>query len=83
MINWNQELHTQPPCIEKLSDAELRNILDTTMQIPKWPFHTQAVESSIRVVSESYMAVTGHQERDGFIRQWLASRQIMPRFNTK
>ena len=62
---------------------EIDNILGTPLQVPKWLNHTQAVERGIKVLSEACTAVTGPVERDGFIRQRLFSRQVMPKFNTK
>ena len=58
-------------------------ILDLPLKLPKWPNHTQAVERGIKLVTESCTAVTGAIERDGYIRQRMHSRQLMPKFNTK
>ena len=83
MINWKLELKTKPPFIAKLSDEELLKILDLPLQLPKWSNHTQAVERGIKLVTESCTAVTGAIERDGYIRQRMHSRKLMPKFNTK
>ena len=83
MINWSQELKTEPPYIASLSNEELTSILDHPLQVPKWPNHTQAVERAVKAVSEACTAVSGFAERDGFIRQRVRSRKEMPSFETK
>lgn len=83
MIDWNKELVSEPPFIAKLTDDEIVNILDTPLVVPKWSNNTQSVERGIKLVSEACTAVTGKVERDGYIRQRIHSRKLMPQFNTK
>ena len=54
---------------EKDLDNELREILKTSFSFPEFPCHTQAVESSIKFVTEAASAVTGPIARDGIILQ--------------
>ena len=58
MINWNEEFRTEPPFIASLSDEELLHIINTPLEVPKWPNNTQAVERAIKLVSEAAMEVT-------------------------
>ena len=37
MINWNEEFRTEPPFIASLSDEELLHIINTPLEVPKWP----------------------------------------------
>ena len=83
MIDWKKELVSEPPFIAKLTDDEIVNILDTPLVVPKWSNNTQSVERGIKLVSEACTAVTGKVERDGYIRQRIHSRKLMPQFNTK
>ena len=83
MIDWQKELRTEPPFISRLSDTELLGILETPLCVPKWPNSTQAVERGIKLVAEACSAVVGQSERDGYIRQRLHSRKVMPKFHTK
>ena len=83
MINWKQELVSEPPYIASLSDEEISSILTHPLQVPKWPNHTQAVERAVKAVTEASAAVSGFEERDGFIRQRIQSRKEMPSFETK
>lgn len=83
MINWKNELKTEPPYIASLSDQQVTDIIKTPVVLPKWPNHTQAVERGIKVMTEACTEVTGYSARDGYIRQRLMSRKMMPRFRTK
>lgn len=90
LIDWNVVKVTEPSITQHLSDAELRRILDgdTTILKPLQEFfdmvcHSQAVERTIRDVSESCTQVFGSTARDGFIRARIAHRAIMPKFETK
>ena len=65
------------------SDHDVVNILDRPLQVPRWVNNTQAVERGIKAVTEACTAVTGHLERDGYIKQRMHSRKLMPKFNTK
>ena len=83
MIDWNTELKTEPPFLTSLSDEEVLGILEKPLSVPKWPNHTQSVERGIRVMTEACTEVAGYKARDGYIRQRLSSRRIMPTFRTK
>ena len=76
MIDWKKELVTEPPFLSSLTDEQLISILDCPLQVPLWLNNTQAVERGIK-------AVTGQVERDGFIKQRMYSRKLMPKFNSK
>ena len=83
MINWKKELVTEPPFLSSLTDEQLISILDCPLQVPLWLNNTQAVERGIKAVTEAATAVTGQVERDGFIKQRMYSRKLMPKFNSK
>ena len=83
MIDWTKSLESEPPYIAQLSDEDIIKILDSPLQVPRWLNNTQAVERGIKAVTESCTAVTGPVERDGYIKQRMHSRKLMPRFNTK
>ena len=83
MIDWEKELTSEPPFIVGMSDDEIVNILDTPLAVPKWTNNTQSVERGIKIVTEACSAVTGKEERDGYIKQRIHSRKLMAKFNTK
>lgn len=53
------------------------------MEILQYPCHSQAVERCVKLVTEASLKVCGPEARDGFIRSRIASRQALPKFNTK
>ena len=53
------------------------------MEISQFPYHTQAVEKRIKLVTDVFTSVVGPKRRDGFIRARFLSRQETPKFETK
>jgi hypothetical protein len=87
IIFWSKEKLTPPPLLRNISDEAIRTII-SNKTIPDWdvrsfPCHTQAVERCVKLVTTSAQEVVGFQNRDGWIRATLKSREIMPTFNTK
>jgi hypothetical protein len=86
LINWQDIKVTEPPLTRKfVSDDDMEDSIAnrTVKDIHKLPCHTQAVERLIKLVTEASSAVVGAKSRDGFIRNRLSSRQVMPTFETK
>ena len=85
MIDWQTCKLMEPPVTMKFSDEALKNMVDTgeVLGVGKFPCHTQAVERYIKLVTEASAAVCGAESRDGYIQSRLASRKLMPSFNTK
>ena len=85
MIDWQKCQLTEPPITACISHDKLKEMVTTgeVAEIQKFPCHTQAVERCIKLVMEASSAVCGTQSRDGFIHARLASRAIIPSFNTK
>ena len=88
VCNWSATKITCPPLLSGLTEEEIKHhikskeILDTS-QIVNLPCHTQAVERSVKLVTEAASKVCGSDSRDGFIRATLQSRAVMPSFGTK
>ena len=76
----------EPPLTRQYSTSELAAFVtdpEPYVRMNKYPCHTQAVERSIKLVTEAAAAVSGPESREGFIRTTLKSRSIMPVFETK
>lgn len=78
---------SEPPLLRDLSIDELQQIIKSTSTtwikyIKKFPCHTQAVERTVKLVSESSMLVTDSEKRDGVIKATLESRRKMPLFKS-
>ena len=46
--DWQAELVTEPPLTADLSDAALRDIMQTPLQVDHYPVHTVAVERAVK-----------------------------------
>ena len=76
LFDW----HTEPPFTASFSDDQIRDF--TPLTPPAFSCHTQAVERGIRLVTEAASSVFGSEERDGFIRQRIKSREEDGRLDT-
>ena len=83
LFNWDITVITEPPLIRNITDNELKDIYDTPLSLPRYMCHNQPVERSVKVVTEASNSVCGEENRDGFIRQRLKSRRLMPCTNSK
>ncbi|KAF0705713.1 Uncharacterized protein FWK35_00035610 [Aphis craccivora] len=88
LINWENNQVTEPPITSKIDQEILKQIIggrnkENYFDIFNFPCHTQAVERSVKLVTEASAAVCGQTRRDGFIRSRIESRRIMPQFYSK
>lgn len=87
LIDWSTCKLTPPPLLSKMSTEHIASLLKEKV-LPefnylKFPCHTQAVERCVKLVTESAEKVCGQENRDGYIRATLKSRQLMPTFDFK
>ena len=73
----------EPPLTLELSSTRLRQCIEDPLFVPNYPCHTQMVERTVKMVTEASSAVYGPEARDGFIRQQIKSRTIVPKFESK
>ncbi|KAF2899676.1 hypothetical protein ILUMI_06499 [Ignelater luminosus] len=69
--------------LDHLSQEKIEDMFKEDMDIPTYPCHTQATERCVKLVTEASAMVCGKEQRDGFIRTRIESRQPMKAFNTK
>lgn len=84
LINLNKLQITVPPLISHLKSDSLKNLFksDFGNLIRNIPCHSQAVERSVKLVTEAASSVT-EENRHGFILNKLTSRQKMPKIGSK
>lgn len=86
LIDWQQNIY-EPPILMNVSDEQLQDLIenggDAVLEFMRLPCHTQAVERSVKVVTEAALSVCDKTRREGFIKSKLASRKLMPKFETK
>ena len=66
--------------------ADLEQILELhnkPLNVPEYPNHTQSVERTVKVVSDTSKSVYGHYARDGFIQAKILPRNIMRCYDSK
>ena len=83
LIDWEDTALSEPPLTLSKTNEELLAYKESPLVVPKYPCHTQAVERAVRLVSEASAAVIGQEARDGYIRQRMEARKILPNFETK
>ena len=54
-----------------------------SIDFPRFPCHTQAVERVIKLVTESSLSVCGPEARDGFVKAKIASQKMMQNLRPK
>ena len=82
MTNIDAEKITEPPLLQTLSLMEIENLRSAPLKVSH-PYHNQAVERHIKLVTETSSATTRFASRDGLIRQRIKSRHEIKRFDTK
>ena len=87
LINWEPNIISEPPCTRNITQDELTNFIKTgepfVNNFIKTPCHTQAVERSIKLITEASTKVTGHSNREAYIQCTLQSRKEITSFVTK
>nr|CAH7728928.1 unnamed protein product [Callosobruchus chinensis] len=85
LINWMEVDVTPPPVLANITNEDLKLFIENndTLEFPRFPCHTQAVERCVKLVTEASSCVIGEEARDGFIRLRVKSREIMPHFHHK
>ena len=83
LVNWEQEQSTEPPLTMKMSKDEILRGLEEPIVLPKYPCHTQSVERTVPVVTESCLQKVGYTGRHQWILSTMESRGLVHSFNSK
>ena len=83
MIQWDQVVVTEPPLTMDIEEKQLLDIIETPLQLPHYPCHTQHVERVVPLVTESAMQRIGFDNRHRWILSTIESRKLCPSFTTK
>ena len=63
MIDWDLLEVTEPPLTMDLEEKQLLEIIETPLQLPHYPCHTQHVERVVPLVTESALQRIGYENR--------------------
>lgn len=87
MVDWPKDELFEPPILSGTADEAIQSCVEDCSKVMTlvgdFPCHTQAVERTVKLVTQAAMSVCGAEARDGYIKSTLRSRKIMPKFNTK
>ena len=81
-LKEGEKVHV-PSIISKITDEELKKILENHFNFPKFPLHSTSVERAVKLVSEASGKVFGYEARHRHILSKVSSRKQMPDFKTK
>lgn len=80
LIDWRNTPIYEPPMVKNMSKGVLIQFHCNHLD---YPCHTQSVERCVKMVTEAAGSVAGPISRDGQIRAKIASRQVLPKFDSK
>lgn len=88
LIDWDESDICCPPVLSNFDANDFQSMLDTNNIPMDWKFsdfpcHTQAVERTVKLVTEASNKVYGKENRDSHILATLESRAKMPKFESK
>ena len=63
LVDWRIEQKTEPPLTMSLSEDIIISALDKPLILPNFPNHTQAVERTVPVVTETCKQKVGYLAR--------------------
>ena len=73
----------EPRILERITNDELENMLQTPACFPKYPCHSQSVERAVKLVSTAAKKVYVEERRHSFILAVCQSRKDRKPFETK
>ena len=83
MIDFDKVQVTEPPLTMELSLEEILGVIEKPLILPHYPCHTQHVERTVPLVTESAMQRIGYVNRHRWIINTIESRKICPALNSK
>lgn len=87
VIDWQENNNFDPPILRSFSNEDLKKIVaskgDEGLIFIRLPCHTQAVERTVKLVTEASMTLCDKKSREGLIHAKLSSRKTMPKFESK
>lgn len=85
LIHWSHCDVTEPPLTKSMTYEQLHEIMinNTVPKFDSFPCHTQAVERSVKLITEASSKVCGEKSRDGYIRAKIDARRDLPKFDNK
>ena len=83
LIDWENAVFSEPPMTMSLTNEEILGFVNEPLIVPDYPGHTQAVERTIKLVTEAAGTVIWSEAREGFMWQKIKSRREIGRCDSK
>ena len=83
LINWDNEVITEPVFTAKMSLSQLQELRDHPIELPQYSVHTQSCERAVKSVTEAAASVSGWEKRDGFVKAQVKHRTLQPILKSK
>ena len=83
IIDWQTTNVTEPQSTKHLINTEVEALIkskEKPKNMTDFSCHTQAVERTIKLITDASAAVVGQENRDGYIRARIDGRKRLPRF---
>ena len=82
-IDWGKAKVWEPRILEALTLEQIEAALQTPLNFPKYPCHSQTVERMVKLVTEVSSSVFGEERQQDKIVSVLASRKSRKAYDTK
>ena len=77
LIDWEVEQKTEPPLTMSLSHAGIISALKKPLTLASYPNHTQTVERTVPVVTESFLQKVGFSGRHMYLSNILSQKYLI------
>ena len=83
LIDWSNEQILEPNFTCNMTKKDLQKVINSLMEVPYYPLHTESCERVVKQVAEAAAAVYGFQKCYGFIRARIEHRDVVPNLKSK
>ena len=83
LFSWQKETIYEPIFTCSLSKAEVRNIIDSPLNVDYFPLHSQSTKRAVKLVTEASSNVCGSERRDDFFIARIEHRKAVPSYDGK
>ena len=83
LFSWQKDTIYEPIFTCSLNKTEIRNIIDSPLNVDYFPLHSKSTERAVKLVTEASSKVCGSERRDGFIKARIEHRKAIPSFDRK
>ena len=79
LISWSEDV-SEPPLTFILNTSELKEFINTPVEVPSWPCNTQSIDRAVKMASTEYFS---QEKTGGGIRVQETSKTLMSKAESK